>query len=393
MDIKSQIKELASTYLAEITSIRRHLHSNPELSFREYNTSAYIENFLRQEGINEIEKYVNTGISAIIRGGRNATRTIALRADIDALPIQEENEVEYASQNNGVMHACGHDVHTSSLLGVAKILIQLKEHLPVHVQLIFQPGEERLPGGASLMIKEGVFEKTSPEFIYGQHVFPDLPSGMVGFKPGMYMASCDELYMTVKGKGGHAAIPHQNIDPVLITAHILTGLQQIVSRNSSPEIPTVLSFGKVIANGATNIIPNEVKLEGTFRTFDENWRKEAHQLMKNMAENIAKSMGGSCDLDIHVGYPFLVNEEKLTLKSMDLAKDFLGQDKVVDLSLRMTAEDFSYYSQHMPGCFYRLGTNQNNSSFKSSLHTPTFDVDETSLEVGMGLMAWLVFNA
>jgi amidohydrolase len=391
-DILQLIKQKSSAYKEEVIAIRRHLHQHPELSFEEIETSKYVADTLQKMGIEFQSGIVKTGIVALIKGKNPTKRIIALRADLDALPILEENEVSYKSINKGVMHACGHDVHTSSLLGAAKILNELKDHFEGTIKLIFQPGEERLPGGASLMIKEGVLENPSPQTIIGQHVYPQLEAGKVGFKSGMYMASTDELFMAVHGKGGHAALPHLNIDPILITAHILTALQQVVSRMSHPTAPTVLSFGKVIANGATNIIPDKVELEGTFRAMDEKWRAEAHVKMKKMAESIAESMGGSCDFKIVKGYPFLVNDEKTTNRAKQSAIDYLGKDNVVELDLRMTAEDFAYYSQVVPACFYRLGIKNESKNITSGLHTSTFDIDEDAIETSIGLMAWIAIN-
>lgn len=385
---KEEIKRLAKEGAQAIVAIRRHLHANPELSFQEFNTSLYIENQLKELGIS-YEKIAGTGILAIIEGKNPEMRTIALRADIDALPIIEANDVPYKSKNEGVMHACGHDVHTSSLLGTAKILQELKSSFEGSVKLLFQPGEEKMPGGASLMIKEGALENPVPESILGQHVMPFIPVGKVGFRSGMYMASTDELYFTVKGKGGHAAMPEKNIDPILITSHIIVALQQVVSRNCDPKVPCVLSFGKVIANGATNIIPDEVKVEGTFRTMDETWRAEAHKRMVKIAEGIAEAMGGVCEFTVLNGYPFLKNDPLLTDSARKNAVDFLGAENVVDLDLWMAAEDFSYYSQQIPACFYRLGTRNEARGIISSVHTPTFDIDEKALEIGAGLMAWL----
>lgn len=389
--LKETIKQLAQENVDEVIATRRHLHANPELSFEEYKTSQYVANKLDEYGIAH-EKLANTGLVAIIKGKNPDKKVIALRGDMDALPIIEANEVSYKSKNEGVMHACGHDVHTSSLLGTAKILQAIKEDFEGSIKLIFQPGEEKMPGGASLMIKEGVLENPRPASIIGQHVMPFIPVGKVGFRSGMYMASADELYFTVKGKGGHAATPEKNIDPVLITSHIIVALQQIVSRNVDPKLPCVLSFGKVTANGATNIIPNEVQVEGTFRTLDETWRAEAHEKMKKMAECIAEGMGGSCEFTVLKGYPFLKNDPELTERAKAMAIEFMGEENVVDLDLWMAAEDFSYYSQEMPACFYRLGTRNEEKGIISSVHTPTFDIDEKALEIGPGLMAWLAVN-
>lgn len=384
-----RIKQLAASHLPDTVAVRRHLHAHPELSFQESDTSAFVCSKLDEWGIAYQAGYVKTGIVAHIRGRNPESKVIALRADLDALPITEANDVPYRSKNTGVMHACGHDVHTSCMLGAARILHELRDEWEGTVKLVFQPGEERLPGGASLMIKEGALDTPPASAIFGQHVFPDLEVGKVGFRPGMYMASTDELFMTVHGKGGHAALPHTLIDPVLITAHILTALQQVVSRRARPGVPSVLSFGKVTANGATNIIPDRVELEGTFRTMDEEWRAEAHRIMVETAENLARGMGGTCDFRVERGYPFLVNDEVLTANAQQAAREYLGAENVVDLDMRMTAEDFSYYSQLMPACFYRLGTRNSQRGITSGLHTPTFDVDESCLETGAGLMAWL----
>ena len=390
-DLKQAVKALAADYAQDIVAIRRHLHAHPELSFQEFETAAYVKEQLQHLGLRPAAM-ANTGLVALIEGRNPGKKTVALRADMDALPITEQNEVSYKSQNQGVMHACGHDVHTSSLLGTARILHQLRDQFEGTVKLIFQPGEELIPGGASLMIKEGVLQNPAPQAIFGQHVFPLLPAGKVGVRAGMYMASADELYLTVTGKGGHGAMPEMNIDPVLISAHILVALQQIVSRHASPKVPTVLSFGKVIADGATNIIPNEVKIEGTFRTMNEVWRAEAHGKMKKMAEQMAEAMGGHCAFEIRKGYPYLQNNPDLTQRMQGVAVDFLGADNVIDLDLWMAAEDFAYYTQQVDACFYRLGTRNESLGITSSVHTPTFNVDEDALETGMGLMAWVALS-
>ena len=379
MIIKDKIQALSETIFEQVVGYRQHLHANPELSFKEFQTSAFIKNILTDLGI-PFTEMANTGVVGLIKGDLPSDKIIALRADMDALPILEANDKPYALKIQGVMHACGHDVHSSSLLGTASILNSLKADFGGTVKLIFQPGEEILPGGASIMIKEGVLENPKPQHIIGQHVMPLIDAGKVGFRSGIYMASTDELYVTVHGKGGHGAQPHQNIDPVLIASHIIVALQQIVSRNADPRLPSVLSFGKVIANGATNIIPNEVKLEGTFRTLNEEWRKEAKRLMKKMAEGIAESMGGSCEFNIMNGYPYLINEEKVTANARGFAEDYLGKENVLDLDIWMAAEDFAYYSQITDACFYRLGTGNKVKDTCYSVHTPNFDIDEDALK-------------
>ncbi len=389
--MKEKIKQLSKEIFSKIQQIRQHLHQNPELSFEEYNTCNFIFETLQNLGLSPIK--IETSVIVEIKGKNPHTKTIALRADIDALPITEQNNVPYKSQNIGVMHACGHDVHTACLLGVVMILGQCKEDFEGTVRCIFQMGEERIPGGASILIKNGVLDATKdtkkPNNILGQHVFPMLEAGKVGFRKGQYMASADEIYMTIKGKGGHGAMPEQAIDAVLITAHIIVALQQIVSRNNSPKIPSVLSFGKIIANGATNILPNDVYVEGTFRTYSETWRKDAHQKIRKIAEGVAEAMGATCELDIKIGYPYLYNDIPLTEKTQQDAEEYLGKDHVIDLDLWLAAEDFAYYSQVIPACFYRLGTRNNERNITSGVHTPTFDIDEYALEVGAGLMAWL----
>jgi len=386
--IKEKIQELSANIFNDVVANRRHLHSHPELSFHETETSAFIAKKLDELGL-QYQRMADNGLVALIKGEKQSDRVVALRADMDALPILEANEVPYKSQNTGIMHACGHDVHTSSLLGTAKILIGLTAEFGGTVKLIFQPAEEKLPGGASLMIKEGVLENPKPQAVLGQHVMPLIDAGKVGFRAGKYMASTDEIYVTVKGKGGHGAQPQQNIDPILITAHMLTALQQVVSRYADPKIPSVLSFGKVIANGATNVIPNEVYLEGTFRTMDEKWRADAHIKMKKLAEGLAESMGGSCDFNIVRGYPFLINEEKLTAVTRANAEDYLGKENVLDLDIWMAAEDFAYYSQVADSCFYRLGIRNESRGITSSVHTPTFDIEEDAFKISTGLMAYL----
>lgn len=391
--IKDKILSLSKQYHEEVISWRRHIHAHPELSMQEYKTSDYVAARLKEFGTPYEQGIAKTGIVGLIRGKNPEKKTVALRADMDALPIFESNEVEYKSQNEGVMHACGHDVHTTSLLGTTKILNELKTQFEGTVKLFFQPSEEMYPGGAIQMIREGVMENPVPAHVFGQHVYPELEAGKVGFKTGEYMASTDEIFLTVKGRGGHAAQPSRNVDPVVIAAHIIVALQQIVSRHNAPEVPTVLSFGRIIGEGQTNIIPDEVKISGTIRTFDEAWRKEAHQRIKKMAESVADGMGGRCDVYVDAGYPFVYNDPDVTTHAKTWAEELLGKENVVDLPIRMTAEDFSYFANEVPSCFYRLGIANEARGITSSLHTSTFDVDEKSLETGMGLMAWIAIKA
>jgi amidohydrolase len=388
MEIQSRIKELAEELFKEIRDIRRHLHANPELSWQEFGTSDFIAAKLEEERIRFNRNVAKTGIVAFIEGNNPDSKTIALRADMDALPIQEANTCDYKSLNQGIMHACGHDVHMACLLGAAKILNRLKNNFDGTVRLIFQPSEESYPSGANEMIKEGVLENPVPKAIVGQHVFPQLPVGSIGVRPGKYMASTDEVYITVKGKGGHAAMPHLVIDPVAIAAHVLVALQQIPKLNQNPDIPTVLAFGRIIGDGRMNVIPHEVKIDGTFRTFDEEWRDLAHQTIKRLAQETAKKMGGTCEVRIERGFPFLVNDADLTANFRQWAQDYLGKENVHELDISMTAEDFAFYSHLIPACFYRLGVANAEKGITSGVHTPTFDIDEKALEIGSGLMAY-----
>jgi amidohydrolase len=386
--LKNTIKELAEEVKPNVIENRRHLHANPELSFHEYNTSAFIKTFLDQQDI-PWKPMAGTGVVGIIQGNKPSDKIIALRADMDALPITEANDIPYVSTNKGVMHACGHDAHTSSLLGTASILQSIKDKFGGTIKLIFQPAEEKLPGGASIMIKEGVLTNPTPQAILAQHVLPSLEVGKISLRGGLHMASMDEIVMTVRGKGGHGAQPHLTIDPVLISSHIIVALQQLVSRMANPSLPTVLSIGKVIANGRINIIPDEVYMEGTLRTFDEKWRNEAHAQIKKLATGLAASMGAHCDIIIERGYPFLTNKEELAAQVKQFASEYIGKENVVEAEQWMAAEDFAYYSQKMDACFYLLGTGNREKNITSGLHTPTFNIDETALGISTGLMAYI----
>lgn len=386
-----KIKALSTSLAQETVGNRHHLHMHPELSFQETATQAFVESQLNTWGIPN-SPLANTGVVAIIEGKNPAKKVVALRADMDALPIIETNDVPYKSQNPGVMHACGHDVHTSSLLGTAHILQSIKEDFEGTVKLIFQPAEEKAPGGASIMIKEGVLENPKPASIFGQHVATNVPVGKIGFREGMYMASTDELYIKVIGKGGHGAMPDACIDPIVIASHIIVAMQQIISRNKNPKFPSVLTFGKIEGLGATNVIPDEVNIAGTFRAMDETWRAEGLEKMKKLAEGIADAMGGQAIFEVLKGYPFLQNNPELTRKAKAAAIAYMGEENVVDLDLWMAGEDFAFYTHHVDACFYRLGIRNEAKGITSGVHTPTFDIDEDALAIGPGLMAWLAVN-
>tara|TARA_B100000787_G_scaffold89401_1_gene66105 strand:+ start:36 stop:1205 length:1170 start_codon:yes stop_codon:yes gene_type:complete len=386
----AKIKQLAESIFDEILSIRRHLHKIPELSFKEYKTSAYIKSVLITWDIHFTEDIADTGIIVLLKGNNPSSKTIALRADFDALPIFEENEVDYCSENNGVMHACGHDAHTASMLGAIKILNTLKKEWEGSMKFIFQPAEEMLPGGAQQMIKEGVLESPKVEKMFGQHVFPDLEVGKVGFRPGKYMASTDELHITIKGKGGHAALPENYNSPLLAAAKLITALDEFSKKEK--DRPCVLAIGLIEGLGSTNVIPEKVNIKGTLRALDEDFRMKTHEKMLVIASSIAETYSLTIDFDIRKGYPCLVNDEAVTKKSISFAKEYIGAENVIDLPIRMTAEDFSYYSQKVPSCFYRLGTANKSKGIIHGLHTSRFNIDESSLKVGMGLMAYLAIK-
>lgn len=387
-----KLKDGSKELFTEIQKVRRHLHQHPELSFQEFETSAFLKEQLQKWKLKVDAEWVKTGFTVLIDSGKEGP-CIGLRADLDALPIQEKNNSEYCSKNDGIMHACGHDVHSSCLLGAGILLEQNKSDWSGKVVLIFQAGEEKLPGGAKLMMDEGLLEKYAFDQVIAQHVYPEMEVGNVGFKTGMYMASADEIYISIKGKGGHGALPHRNIDPVIISAEILLALQQISSRFAPPTLPFVLSFGKVTANGATNVIPDQVDLEGTMRTMDEEWRAKFHQEIERICTGICKSRGAEAVVNIAKGYPCLINDENLTIQKWDAAKSYMGEKNTEELPLRMTAEDFAYFSQKLPVCFYRLGVGNEEKGIVHSVHHPQFDIDEKALEIGMGLMAFLAMEA
>ncbi|HEY4290169.1 MAG TPA: M20 family metallopeptidase [Puia sp.] len=386
--LKEKIQQLAKQYAPDFISIRHHLHAHPELSYQEFQTSKFVQQKLKEIGI-PFQVMAGTGVVGLLKGKNPDKRVVALRADMDALPIREENDIPYKSTNEGVMHACGHDVHTTVLLGASRILNELKEEWEGTVKLIFQPGEEKNPGGASLMIKEGVLKNPEPQAIFGLHVHPGLEIGKLSFRGGMVMASADEIYITIKGKGGHAAAPHLTVDTILVASHLVVALQQIISRNRNPLSPSVLSITSVQGGYTTNVIPSEVKLMGTFRAMDEEWRFRAHELIRKQATELVHSMGAEIDLHIDIGYPMVYNNESLDKVARAEAREFMGRDKVLETEIRMGAEDFGYYTRQIPGCFYRLGVMNEEKGITSGVHTPTFNIDESAIEIGAGMMAWM----
>jgi amidohydrolase len=386
--VEQQIKKLANKYAPEFIAVRQHLHAHPELSYQEFETSKYVQQKLTEYNI-PFEIKAVTGVVGLIKGNNHEKKVVALRADMDALPIEEENDVPYKSTRPGIMHACGHDVHTACLLGAAKILSELKQDWEGTVKLIFQPGEEKNPGGASMLIKEGVLKNPAPQSIYGMHVHSSLPVGKLSFRGGMVMASADEIYITIKAKGGHAAAPQFTADTILIASNLVVALQQVISRNNSPFNPSVLSITAFQGGNTTNVIPSEVKLMGTFRAMNEEWRFKAHNIIKKLCVDLVESMGASIDIKIDVGYPFVLNNEQLSAKARAKAETFIGKENVEETELRMGAEDFAFYSHQLPACFFRLGSGNVAKNITIGGHTPTFNIDEDAIELGIGMMALL----
>ena len=390
-----RIRSLADEAFPDTVRTRRALHARPELAFEEHETAALVAETLREIGLDVTTGIARTGVVAHVEGARSGP-TVALRADIDALPIAEANEVDYRSEHEGRMHACGHDAHTASLLTTARILHALRDDLAGTVRLLFQPSEEKLPGGAQVMIEDGALDATAgveaPARIFGQHVFPQLPVGTLGVRPGPFMASADEVYVTIHGRGGHAAAPHELVDPVLVQAHVLTALQAVISRNRPPGVASLLSFGRVEADGATNVIPNEVRLVGTLRSMDEDWRDAAHGLIRRTVEKTAEAFGATADTEILVGYPALVNDEAATALVRETAVEYVGAERVLDLPMWYASEDFAWYTQQLPGAFYVLGVGNEAAGITHGLHTPRFQIDEEALRLGPGFMAALAWR-
>lgn len=391
-DIKTIVNGLASDAIDEVLDIRRRIHAYPEISFDEVKTSELIQQKLTEWGIRFQAGIATTGVVALIEGHNPEGPVIALRADMDALPIEEKNEVEYASTRPGYMHACGHDAHTAMVLGAGKIIHDLRDYFSGKVMLIFQPSEEMYPGGAKVMLEEGIFSRVKPDLIFGQHVLPELEAGTVGMRGGQYMASTDEFYIRVHGKGGHGATPHLNIDPVVIASEIVIALQTLVSRKAHPAMPTVISVGKMVADGLPNVIPDTVDMEGIIRTFDDEWRSKLHQHLKDTVKGIAQSHGANADVNIAHGYPAIYNNPEITDRVKQYAQSYWGKQQVEELPQRMTADDMAYFLKEVPGTYYRLGTGNAAKGITSNLHTSTFNIDEDTLLPGMAFMAYITLS-
>lgn len=391
------VQDYFSRLNEQLVTWRRHIHANPELSFEEEQTAAYIAGEIRAMGLEPRTGVGGNGIVVDIGPADRADGarpTVLVRADIDALPVTEQTGLDFASRNEGVMHACGHDIHTTSLLGAARFFAENRESLPGTVRVIFQPAEEKLPGGARAMIADGVLQNPEPRLALGQHINPELPVGKAGFIPGQFMASVDDFHFTVKGVGGHAAHPEALVDPVVIAAQIINALQSVVSRRAPRGVPTTLSIGKVVAPGASNVIPDTVYMEGTFRTTDEEWRERARGLIEELATQTARAAGGDCEVEVLPGYPSLFNDRELTSRAREFAEEFLGEEHVVDLPLTMGAEDFAYYGHEIPGCFYNLGvTDFEEVPAPPPLHSPRLTPSERALPIGAGLLTWITLRS
>ncbi len=384
-ELLNKINLLSEQVFPESLQHRQYLHQHPEISWLEINTSKYIQSFLVEENV-PFQLFAGHGVVASIACNNPTSRCIALRADMDALPIQEENDLKYKSCNSGVMHACGHDVHMACLMGALKVINKLKNEIDGTIKFIFQPSEEKQPSGAEKMIQEGVLTNPSVDAIYGLHVTPELECGKIGYRAGKFMASADEIYIEVMGPGGHASQPHKSADTILIASHIIIALQQIVSRNADPLMPTVLSFGDIQGHGATNIIPTSVKIKGTLRTFDEDWRKSIHHKIKSISSNIAASMGAKVDVQIPEGLPFVLNDDALTMNAVNMFKHVFESENIIEMPIRMGAEDFAFYSHQIPASFFRLGTGNSITQVNKKLHTSTFNIDDQAIKVGIKLL-------
>ncbi len=384
------IKKHSEDLFVQIKDFRRYFHANPEISFQEKQTSAFIAKILRDNSIPAYDGIGGTGVIGIIEGQREG-KTIGIRAELDALPIAESTSLDFSSTKNGLMHACGHDIHMASLLGTALIVNKLKDKLNGKVLLVFEPGEELIPGGALQIINSNIFQQNKPDVMLAFHVLPELVSGKAGFHEGQYMASADEVYITVKGKGGHAALPKTTINPIIISSKLLLNLKDFIDNETPPQIPSILSFGKLQANGATNVIPNEVFIEGTFRTMDEDWRHKAHSRIEEISNKTCQDYGGNCEIEIRNGYPSVYNNPNLTRCTKNIAEQYLGSSNVIDLEQRMTADDFAYFSQKVPSVFFRMGTGFEDSR-SYQLHSSLFVANEETLKHSMGLLAWVSFN-
>jgi amidohydrolase len=384
--MRADIDEIMPGVIAD----RRYLHQHPELGMQEYETSAYVVERLRALQVESIRTGIaNTGVTALIHGrkpGDGASKVALVRADMDALPILEENDVEYKSLSPGAMHACGHDAHTAMLLGVARILLDRRDQFSGTVKLLFQPAEEG-PGGAKPMIEQGVLENPHVDAVFGLHVAQDLELGKIEVRPGPAMASSDRFNVIIQGKGGHGASPHLAVDPVMVAAYAVTTLQTIVSREVDPVDPAVVTVGKIQAGQANNVIPDTAELRGTVRSFNPERRQMLARRVQDVITGVAESFGASAQVEYQFGYPATINNPEMTDLVIEAARGVVGEDNVLIADLQMGAEDFSYFLQERPGCFFFVGTRNEERGLTWGHHHPRFDIDEDGMAIGMQVMA------
>lgn len=387
----SRIKEKAEEYFDYMVEVRRHLHRNPEVSFKEFETTEFILGELKKRGI-ETRRPLETGCIGIIKGGAPG-KVIALRGDIDALPMAEEGDAKegFKSERKGVAHCCGHDFHTANLLGAANILMDLKEELQGTVVLIFQPAEEKLPGGAGVLCDSGILHELGVDEVYGLHTHPDFKPGQIAIKPGPFMACTSEFEVEIIGRGGHAAAPHTSVDPIVTGAHVIQQFQGIISRSLDPTEPAVITVGKIEGGTAHNIIPEQVKMIGTVRAFSMETARFIKKRMEEILNGVSAAAATQYKFLFREGYPPVVNDELCTGIITETAEKITGTENIILLERPiMAAEDFAFYQQHFPGAFFFLGSGSPEADSQWGWHHPRYNVDETAFRTSVSLMAGIV---
>ena len=384
--LRDDIDEIMPGVIAD----RRHLHQHPELGFQEFETSAFVADRLRQLGVEDVRTGIaTTGVTGIIRGGRGLGKVVLLRADMDALPIHEQNDVDYKSVNQGVMHACGHDAHTSMLLAVSRLLMDRRDEFAGTVKVLFQPAEEG-GGGAKVMIDEGVMDDPKVDAVFGLHMDQDSPVGTIGWVAGPAGAASDRFDLTIQGRGGHGARPSRCVDPIVVGSEIIVALQTIVSREINPILPAVITIGAFRAGEAPNVIPDTAEMRATVRSFDPEVRELLQKRISEIIEGIATTMRATVDLRYHLGYPPLINEPEMTELVRQVATDVVGPERTVEGKPQMGSEDFSYFLQRVPGSFFNVGTKNPDKGLIWGHHHPRFDIDEEGMSYGIETMVGVV---